>query len=183
MRKSIFWLLLFLLPTYVFAQHDHGSNGGGHSGGAVRGGGNPGRSQVRNGVRPGRSQVRSGNNPGRERGERGGGRRNGEVRGERGRERERGVVRHWDGHRFDPRWFRDHYGREHRFFWRRCQWYGSPFYVGSYFWFGDTWFVIMEPIPDYWYDGIVYVDEIDGVYYVVNPAYPGMRFLVVVRLP
>lgn len=86
----------------------------------------------------------------------------------------------WDGRRFDRGYFGNHYGRDHRFYWEHCRWYGPRFYPGSRFWYGGAWFVIVDTIPDYWGDEEVYIDEIDGVYYLVNPTYPGARFVVTV---
>jgi len=83
----------------------------------------------------------------------------------------------WDGRRFDHDYFRGHFGHDHDFYWGHCAWYGPRFYVGSRFWYGGAWFVIVDPVPDFWGDEAVYVDEIDGVYYLVNPIY-GTRIVV-----
>jgi len=53
--------------------------------------------------------------------------------------------------------------------------------VGSYFWYNDAYFVIVEPVPYDWYDGEVYVDEVDGFYYLVNPMYPDVMIRLDVR--
>lgn len=176
MRKIMFWLFsMFLFVTLpAFAQRgnhgggNHGGNGGGHAahGGGQHSGGQRGGGEARG-----------------QRGEPHGQR--GEARGER-RERgrgERGEARgHFDGRRFDHDYFRGHWGDGNRFYWGRCNWWGPRFYVGSYFWFNDAYWTIVDPIPYDWYDDEVYVDWVDGYGYVlVNPLYPGVYFHVGVR--
>lgn len=82
------------------------------------------------------------------------------------------IRDHYDGRRFDRDTFNRHWGRDHRFYWHHCRWYGPRYVRGSRFYYGGVWFVIVEPVPDYWGDGDVYIDDIDGVYYLVNPMYP-----------
>jgi hypothetical protein len=68
--------------------------------------------------------------------------------------------------------FRSHFGREHAF---RI---GSPRMVDGYsrFQYGGYWFGFVEPWPDGWYyTDDVYVDYIDGAYYLYDPYYPGAR--------
>ena len=89
-----------------------------------------------------------------------------------GHDREFERRDHWNGRRFDDDYFRGHWGNEHRFYWHHCRWYGPRFMVGSRFYYGGGWFIIVDPIPDYWGDDYVYIDDIDGVYYLVNPLYP-----------
>lgn len=85
----------------------------------------------------------------------------------------------WDGRRFDHDYFRGHYGRDHVFFWGHCGWYGRPYYVGSRFQYGGAWFVIVDPLPDYWIlDDGYYIDEYGDEYYIINPLYPGVRVRV-----
>lgn len=93
-----------------------------------------------------------------------------EYRGRRGHGPE--IRDHYDGRRFDHDYFRSRWGAEHRFYWHHCRWYGPRYTVGSRFYYGGVWFVIIDPVPDYWGDGDVYIDDIDGVYYLVNPLYP-----------
>lgn len=94
-----------------------------------------------------------------------------------------GHVRdHWDGRRFDNDYWGRHWGRDHRFFWGHCAWYGPRFYPGSYFWYNGVYFVIIEQVPDYWYDEEVYVEYVDGYgYALVNPLFPGIRYHIGVR--
>jgi hypothetical protein len=69
--------------------------------------------------------------------------------------------------------FRSHFGREHTF--RVARRDDRRFNYGGY------WFVYNNPWPEAWsYDDPVYVDEIDGQYYLVDPAHPGIQFLVIV---
>ena len=47
------------------------------------------------------------------------------------------------------------------------------------FQFGGFWFEIVDPWPVGWaYTDEVYVDYIDGVYYVINPLHPEVRVVV-----
>ena len=75
--------------------------------------------------------------------------------------------------------FRSKFGREHEF---RI---GSPRLVGGYsrFQYGGYWFGFVEPWPvDWYYTDDVYVDYIDGGYYLCNPSYPGTRISINVVL-
>ena len=68
--------------------------------------------------------------------------------------------------------FRSHFGRGHRF---RI---GSPRMVDGYsrFQYGDFWFGFVDPWPEGWYyTDDVYIDYVDGGYYLYNPYYPGVR--------
>ena len=166
MRKILFWLFsMFLFLTLpAVAQHNQGgggrNNGGGHSSGGNHGGGNRGN---RGGGGRQHNNVQRGGHENRGH----------EARGER--------RNHWDGRHFDRGYFRGHWGRDHSFYWGRCNWWGPRFYVGSYFWYNDAYFVIVEPVPYDWYDGEVYVDEVDGFYYLVNPMYPDVMIRLDVR--
>jgi len=71
--------------------------------------------------------------------------------------------------------FRSHFGREHEF---RI---GEPRLVGGYsrFQYGGYWFGFVEPWPVGWYySDDVYIDYIDGGYYMYDPYYPGARFAI-----
>ncbi len=84
------------------------------------------------------------------------------------REDERG------GHIPDDR-FRANFGREHRF---RV---GRPVIVegAPRFHYGGYWFVIVEPWPVGWgYDDEVFVDYVDGGYFLFNPVHPGVRISI-----
>ena len=75
--------------------------------------------------------------------------------------------------------FRSKFGREHEF---RI---GSPRLVGGYsrFQYGGYWFGFVQPWPaDWYYTDDVYVDYIDGQYYLCNPSYPGTRISIDVVL-
>jgi hypothetical protein len=75
--------------------------------------------------------------------------------------------------------FRSNFGREHHF---RI---GSPTIVGGYsrFQYGGFWFGFVQPWPDDWYyTDDVYVDYIDGGYYLCNPYYPGVQIAISVQL-
>jgi flagellar motor protein MotB len=69
--------------------------------------------------------------------------------------------------------FRAHFGREHAF--RVARRDDRRFNYGGY------WFVYNDPWPAGWsYSDEVYVDEIDGQYYLIDPVHPGIRLLVIV---
>ena len=188
-RNPLLWLVLFaVLPVYALGQRDdhRNQNPNGHR---VQQGQRGERQAHPRGERRERGEVRQ-RGERRERGEVRGQRR-GEQRGEiRGRERgeRRGEVRGrghrgWDGRRFERSYFDHHYGRGHHFRWDRCRWSGPRFYIGSFFLYGDFWFVIVDPVPPYWYGGDVYVEDMDGNYYILNPMYPGIAIRVNVYIP
>jgi hypothetical protein len=82
------------------------------------------------------------------------------------------------GHIPDDR-FREHFGREHVFVINR------PVIVegAPRFQYGGYWFVIADPWPVGWaYTDQVYIEFIDGGYYVLSPVHPGVRVLVNVVL-
>jgi hypothetical protein len=71
--------------------------------------------------------------------------------------------------------FRSNFGREHNF---RM---GNPVLVGGYsrFQYGGFWFGFVEPWPsDWYYTDDVYIDYVDGGYYMYDPYYPGERFSI-----
>jgi flagellar motor protein MotB len=77
------------------------------------------------------------------------------------------------GRRIREQDFHTHFGREHRFHVERRD--DRRFQYSSY------WFEFSDPWPVEWnYDDDVYVDEIDGDYYLINPVHPGFRVLVIV---
>jgi hypothetical protein len=75
--------------------------------------------------------------------------------------------------------FRSNFGREHSF---RI---GQPRLVGGYsrFQYGGYWFGFVQPWPDGWYyTDDVYVDYINGGYYLCNPSYPEDQIAISVVL-
>lgn len=88
---------------------------------------------------------------------------------------------HWDGRRFDNVFFELHWGRGHRFYANHCEWYGPRWYPGSYFWYSGIYFVIVEPVPVYFYNDPVYVEYMDGGYYLVDPVYEGSRIHIDIK--
>jgi hypothetical protein len=75
--------------------------------------------------------------------------------------------------------FRSNFGRGHEF---RI---GSPSLVGGYsrFQYGGYWFGFVQPWPVGWYyTDDVYVDYINGGYYLCNPYYPGAQIAISVAL-
>jgi hypothetical protein len=74
--------------------------------------------------------------------------------------------------------FRSNFGRGHTF---RM----SPMMVGGYsrFQYGGYWFGFVQPWPvDWYYTDDVYVDYIDGGYYLCDPYYPDARVSISVVL-
>ena len=75
--------------------------------------------------------------------------------------------------------FRANFGRGHEF---RI---GSPRMVDGYsrFQYGGFWFGFVQPWPNGWYyTDDVYIDYIDGEYFVFDPYYPGVRIAISVVL-
>jgi len=75
--------------------------------------------------------------------------------------------------------FRAHFGREHRFRINR------PTMVAGHrrFRYGGYWFGFADPWPVGWYyTDEVYVDYVDGGYYLCNPMHPGIRIGISVVL-
>jgi hypothetical protein len=71
--------------------------------------------------------------------------------------------------------FRSNFGRGHNF---RM---GDPVLVGGYsrFQYGGYWFGFVQPWPAGWYyTDDVYIDYVDGGYYMYDPYYPGARFSI-----
>jgi len=71
--------------------------------------------------------------------------------------------------------FRSDFGRGHEFH------MGNPVLVGGYsrFQYNGFWFGFVEPWPAGWYyTDDVYIDYVDGGYYMYNPYYPGSRFSI-----
>jgi hypothetical protein len=75
--------------------------------------------------------------------------------------------------------FRANFGREHEFV------ISQPVMVGGFsrFQYGGFWFGFVQPWPVGWYySDDVYVDYIDGGYYLYNPYYPDARVSISVVL-
>jgi primosomal protein N' len=71
--------------------------------------------------------------------------------------------------------FRANFGSGHNFH------MGNPVLVGGYsrFQYGGFWFGFVQPWPSGWYyTDDVYIDYVDGSYYMYNPYYPGTRFSI-----
>jgi hypothetical protein len=71
--------------------------------------------------------------------------------------------------------FRSNFGRGHEFS------IGSPSMVDGYsrFQYGGFWFGFVQPWPDDWYyTDDVYIDYVDGGYFLFDPYYPGVRIAV-----
>lgn len=102
-----------------------------------------------------------------------------EKREEHGQKEEKRVVKEEKREvkvvRIPEEHFRAHFGRTHVFRINR------PVIVAGVprFQFGGYWFGIAEPWPVGWYyTDEVYVDYIEGVYYLINPVRPGVRIVV-----
>jgi hypothetical protein len=69
--------------------------------------------------------------------------------------------------------FRSHFGGEHHFHVERRD--------DRRFRYSGYWFEFSDPWPAEWgYADDVYIDDIDGEYYLIDPAHPGVRLLVIV---
>jgi hypothetical protein len=71
--------------------------------------------------------------------------------------------------------FRSNFGRGHNFH------MGNPVLVGGYsrFQYCGYWFGFVQPWPAGWYyTDDVYIDYVDGGYYMYDPYYPGARFSI-----
>jgi hypothetical protein len=69
--------------------------------------------------------------------------------------------------------FHSHFGREHTFRVARSD--DRRFNYGGYYW------VYNDPWPSGWaYTDAVYVDEVDGEYYLIDPVHPGVQLLIVI---
>ena len=71
--------------------------------------------------------------------------------------------------------FRSNFGRGHNFH------MGNPVLVSGYsrFQYGGFWFGFVQPWPSGWYyTDDVYIDYVDGGYYMYNPYHPGARFSI-----
>ena len=82
------------------------------------------------------------------------------------------------GHIPDDR-FRANFGRQHTFA------IGQPVIVEGTprFQYGGYWFVIAQPWPVGWaYTDVVYVDYIDGEYFLLSPVHPGVQIAINVIL-
>jgi len=83
------------------------------------------------------------------------------------------------GHIPDDR-FRAHFGREHMFHLDR-----TYIVAGGYsrFQYGGYWFGMYDPWPfDWYYTDDIYVDYLDGGYYLYSPMHPGIRISIGVVL-
>jgi hypothetical protein len=79
------------------------------------------------------------------------------------------------GGRIPDERFHSHFGHDHYF---RI---GTPVMVSGYsrFQYGGFWFGFVEPWPANWYyTDEVYIDYVDGGYYMYDPYYPGTRFAI-----
>ncbi|MFZ0738229.1 MAG: hypothetical protein WA002_02080 [Candidatus Acidiferrales bacterium] len=73
--------------------------------------------------------------------------------------------------------FKAHFGVQHRFRVGHIETFeGHP-----RFQYGGYYFNLVDPWPARWaYSDLVYVDFIDGNYYLIDPVYPGVRLAIVV---
>ena len=85
---------------------------------------------------------------------------------------------HARGNRIPDDRFRANFGREHSF--RVSE---SDYRRDRRFQYGGYWFGFVQPWPSNWlYTQDVFVVEIDGVYYLCNPNYPGVNITLSVAL-
>jgi hypothetical protein len=82
-----------------------------------------------------------------------------------------------DNHRIPDDRFRANFGREHVFVINR------PVIIEGQprFQYGGYWFGFSQPWPVGWlYTDNVYVDYVDGGYFLYNPFHPGIRVVIIV---
>jgi len=86
-------------------------------------------------------------------------------------------AQHAGGGRIPADRYKANFGREHTFRVSQRDYSSGRFQYGGYwFGFGGAW-------PSNWlYTQDVYVIEIDGVYYLCNPMYPGVNLVISVTL-
>jgi hypothetical protein len=86
-------------------------------------------------------------------------------------------AQHASGGRIPADKYKANFGREHTFRVSQNDFRSGRFQYGGYwFGFGGAW-------PSNWlYTQDVYVVEIDGVYYLCNPTYPGVNLVINVTL-
>jgi len=86
-------------------------------------------------------------------------------------------AQHAGGNRIPADRYKANFGREHTFRVSQNDFRSGRFQYGGYwFGFGGAW-------PSNWlYTQDVYVIEINGVYYLCNPAYPGVNLAINVTL-
>jgi hypothetical protein len=86
-------------------------------------------------------------------------------------------AEHAGGSRIPADRYKANFGREHTFRVSQGDFRSGRFQYGGYwFGFGGAW-------PSNWlYTQDVYVVEIDGMYYLCNPAYPGVNLAINVTL-
>jgi hypothetical protein len=82
-------------------------------------------------------------------------------------------------HRIPDEKYKANFGREHTFH------VGHPEMVGgrAHFSYGGYGFYYSQPWPTGWgYDDEVYVVDIDGTYYLMNAAHPGVQLALIIDL-
>jgi hypothetical protein len=86
-------------------------------------------------------------------------------------------AQHASGGRIPADRYKANFGRQHTFRVSQSEYSSGRFQYGGYwFGFGGAW-------PSNWlYTQDVYVIEIDGMYYLCNPMYPGVNLVISVTL-
>jgi hypothetical protein len=89
-------------------------------------------------------------------------------------------AQHWQSdHRTWGQRFRFYFGSQH---WFRIQ--DRPIIVSGYprFRYGDYWFMLVDPWPEYWSDDWYATDDVyvgyDDGYYLYNRRYPGFGIAI-----
>ena len=100
-----------------------------------------------------------------------------EEKNERQQAKPEQNQRHAAGGRIPADRYKANFGREHRFRVNQGEYSSGRFQYGGYwFGFGGAW-------PSNWlYTQDVFVVEIDGMYYLCNPMYPGVNLAINVTL-
>ncbi|MFZ3340143.1 MAG: hypothetical protein WA609_11990 [Terriglobales bacterium] len=89
-----------------------------------------------------------------------------------------GHVEHAAAGRIPAERYKANFGREHTFHVSQAEYSG-----GRRFQYGGYWFGFVDPWPSNWlYSQDVFVVEINGMYYLCNPAYPGVNIALNVTM-
>lgn len=87
-------------------------------------------------------------------------------------------AEHAAGGRIPAERYKANFGREHTFHVSQAEYNG-----GRRFQYGGYWFGFADPWPSNWlYTQDVFVVEINGMYYLCNPAYPGINIALNVTM-
>jgi hypothetical protein len=101
-----------------------------------------------------------------------------QAKSEQHQEKSKGHVERVAAGRIPAERYKANFGREHTFHVSQAEYSG-----GRRFQYGGYWFGFVDPWPSNWlYSQDVFVVEINGMYYLCNPAYPGVNIALNVTM-